>query len=145
MDLRQKVDLIKENVTMLDVLNMCGIQTRGKQEDRIPCPIHVGRNKNFSYMERGFHCFKCDAKGDVIKFIELYKNVDFKTAIDLINNEFGLWDNSRFKHSNRPIQARKRERQLSDYKELFKALGERHTAELNKLLEKKCAERGEGK
>lgn len=87
-------------------------------------------------MERGFHCFKCDAKGDVIRFVELYRDVDFKNAIDLINNEFKLWDNSRFKYSNRPIQARKRERQLSDYKELFKALGERHTAELNKLLEK---------
>ena len=145
MDLRQKVDLIKENVTMLDVLNMCGVQTRGKQKDRIPCPIHVGRNKNFSYMERGFHCFKCDAKGDVIRFVELYKDVNFKDAVDLINNEFKLWNDSRFKHSNRTIQARERERRLSDYKEIFKTLGEQHTKELNELLEKKFAGKGEEK
>lgn len=59
---------IRDTVTMDDVLDAyCpGIQRRNH---RMPCPIHNGKDPNFSYTRTGYKCFVCGASGDVVAFV----------------------------------------------------------------------------
>ncbi len=56
------------------------------------CPFHDERNPSFSVLpDRGtFKCFTCDKKGDVFKFIELKEGVDFRRALEILAERFGV-------------------------------------------------------
>lgn len=83
-------EAIHESVTMEEVLHtyVPGIQTRGH---RCPCPLHQGKDLNFSYTERGYKCFVCGASGDVVAFVkevcELSTRAD---AMKRINDDLRL-------------------------------------------------------
>jgi DNA primase len=79
---------IKEHVTVSDVLRKCGHPTNIRR--RIPCPIHSGKNANFGYDDRVFHCFVCGAKGDVIRLTELLCGLSFVDAVKKLNDDFRL-------------------------------------------------------
>ena len=85
-------EIIRERVTMHGVLAAYGLETgrpaRGWR--RIPCPIHKGTDKNFSYSETGFKCFVCGARGGVIKFVEEYKGLPFHDALREVNAICGI-------------------------------------------------------
>lgn len=79
---------IKDALTMEDVLHKYGFET--SSNDRIPCPLHNGHDRNFSYKEKHFKCFVCDKSGSVIDFVmELFK-ITFRQAILRINEDFAL-------------------------------------------------------
>jgi DNA primase len=56
------------------------------------CPFHSEKTPSFSVRpDKGFfHCFGCKKSGDVIKFVELYENVDFPEAVRMLAQKFGL-------------------------------------------------------
>jgi DNA primase len=56
------------------------------------CPFHSEKTPSFSVSpDKGFfHCFGCKKSGDVIKFVELYENVDFPEAVRMLAQKFGL-------------------------------------------------------
>jgi DNA primase len=56
------------------------------------CPFHSEKTPSFNVNpDKGFfHCFGCSKSGDVIKFIELYDNVEFPEAVRLLAQKFGL-------------------------------------------------------
>ncbi len=81
-------DVIKSSVTMLEVLTMYGLPTG--RYNRIPCPLHQGIRKNFSYKNHGFVCYVCGASGDVISFTELYFGLDFMNACRKLDEDFHL-------------------------------------------------------
>lgn len=60
---------IHDSVSMEDVL---GAYCPGipRKHHRCPCPIHNGRDYNFSYTEHGYKCFVCGASGDVVGFVK---------------------------------------------------------------------------
>lgn len=60
---------IRANVTIEDALNEYapGIQIKHR---RCPCPIHNGKDFNFSFNETGFKCFVCGESGDVISLVK---------------------------------------------------------------------------
>lgn len=60
---------IHANVTIEDALNeyVPGIQIRHR---RCPCPIHNGKDYNFSFTDTGYKCFVCNASGDVISLVK---------------------------------------------------------------------------
>ena len=62
-------DVIHDSVTIEDALHMyCpGIEVK---HHRCPCPIHNGRDYNFSFTDNGFKCFVCNASGDVISLVK---------------------------------------------------------------------------
>ncbi len=78
---------IRSRVKMRDVLRMCGIEAG---RNRLPCPLHHGKNNNFQVWDESFYCFKCGAHGDAISFVMQYYSADFKTACRLIDEKFGL-------------------------------------------------------
>lgn len=81
-------DLIRARVTMPDVIAQ---YTDAKPiRGRIPCPIHSGSDRNFSFDDEKYHCFVCDASGDVIRFVEQLFGIGFGQAVSRINYDFRL-------------------------------------------------------
>ena len=110
-------DQIYQMVTMTDVLRQYGFGPgRG---NRIPCPIHGGKDRNFSYTNEVFHCWTCGAKGNVIGFVMQYFGLTFSQAITRINNDFGLGlimaQNSSFRERNDHKLNLKMEKVYRDY------------------------------
>lgn len=56
------------------------------------CIIHNEKTPSMKvYKEnRGWHCFGCGANGDVISLVQKIFNIDFKTAIRKLNDDFSL-------------------------------------------------------
>ena len=81
---------IRESVTMDDVLSLYSPSTP-RRHRRCPCPIHNGKDYNFSYTERGYKCFVCGASGDVIGFVkEVCELATRSDAMKRIDADFHL-------------------------------------------------------
>ena len=81
-------DKIREAVSMDDVLLHYGFQP--SRYGRIPCPLHNGRDKNFSYKQKNFKCFVCGKSGSVIDFVMELFGIDFRQAALRLDTDFGL-------------------------------------------------------
>ena len=81
---------IHDTVTMHEAVRFY-LPNADSRYHRIPCPIHNGTDKNFSYTEHGYRCWVCGASGDVIAFVkevcELSTRAD---AMKRINLDFRL-------------------------------------------------------
>ena len=62
-------DEIHDTVTMDEVLDLY-VPGVPRRHHRMPCPIHDGKDPNFSYTPHGYKCFVCGASGDVIAFVK---------------------------------------------------------------------------
>ena len=60
---------IHASVTMEDVLSLYSPSTP-RRRHRCPCPLHNGKDFNFSYTPHGYKCFVCGESGDVIAFVK---------------------------------------------------------------------------
>ena len=77
-------------------LRRAGRQWRGL------CPFHVEKTPSFYVDEaKGFYCFGCHAKGDVIAFIQKIDDVGFREAIARLGIDGG-------EYTPKPIDTRKR-------------------------------------
>ena len=83
-------DIIRDTVSIEDALNVYAPHAKRKGK-RCQCPIHNGDGMNFSFTERGYKCFVCNASGDVISLVkevcELSTRAD---AMKKINLDFNL-------------------------------------------------------
>ena len=84
-DLLNQVDIVQI------INNRIPLKKTGK-DYRAPCPFHQGKNKNFAVSsdKQFYHCFKCDASGGVIKFVQEFDNLNYPEAIEAIAQEIGL-------------------------------------------------------
>ncbi|MEM6548077.1 MAG: DNA primase [Pseudomonadota bacterium] len=57
-----------------------------------PCPFHQEKTASFHVDDRkGFyHCFGCQAKGDVFKFVTELENLSFREAVEMLAREQGM-------------------------------------------------------
>lgn len=68
-----------ELIRGVKIHRLLGLSDNGR-EQRIPCPIHAGKNNNFSLSsDNKFHCFKCGASGS--------GSIDFCVALGFSFNE----------------------------------------------------------
>ena len=75
---------------MEDVLTAYAPSTE-RRNHRCPCPIHNGKDFNFSYNSRWFKCFVCGASGDVISFVKQGCDLpSMSDAMKRINADFEL-------------------------------------------------------
>jgi hypothetical protein len=79
---------VKTVATVPAALSLYGHDPRGRR--RIPCPIHGGRNLNFSFDEHAWHCFKCNRGGDVISFAQDLFGMSFRDALSKLAIDFGI-------------------------------------------------------
>ena len=60
---------IHASVTMEDAIRMYAPSTQIRNR-RCPCPIHLGRDYNFSFTDHAYKCFVCGSSGDVVTFVK---------------------------------------------------------------------------
>jgi DNA primase len=56
------------------------------------CPFHEERTPSFGIdpLRKVFHCFGCGEGGDLFRFVELTEGVDFKGALELLADRYGV-------------------------------------------------------
>ncbi|WP_130861452.1 CHC2 zinc finger domain-containing protein [Bacilliculturomica massiliensis] len=79
---------IVERVTIPQALSYYGYDLG--RHGRIPCPLHAGKDPNFSYNERVYHCWTCGAKGNVISLVMGLFGLKFPQAVVKMNCDFNL-------------------------------------------------------
>lgn len=83
-----EADYINNTLTMRQVIELYRVgEFKG---NHIKCPFHNERTASFSVKGNIFKCFGCGVGGDVIKFIEMYFNLDFPAALVKIDADFNL-------------------------------------------------------
>lgn len=79
---------IADLVTVPDILRAYGYNL--SRSKRIPCPIHGGKDSNFCYTDKVFHCWTCGASGNAIKLVMQIFGLNFGQALVRINSDFRL-------------------------------------------------------
>lgn len=83
-------DAIHYAVTMSEVVARYTPSVRPRY-NRIPCPLHNGKDYNFSFTRNGYKCFVCGATGDVITFVKETQGCATRVdAMRKINEDFNL-------------------------------------------------------
>src|SRR5205807_4590101 len=56
------------------------------------CPFHEERTPSFGIdpVQKVYHCFGCQASGDVFTFVQETEGVDFKGALELLAERYGV-------------------------------------------------------
>ena len=81
-------DEIKSRLKMKQVLDYYGIERN--RANRIRCVLHNGQDFNCGIKDHYIHCFVCGQSADVIKFVQVYFDLDFQSAIIKLNDDFRL-------------------------------------------------------
>jgi len=85
---------VKESVTFEQVLAHYGISLKPAIGDELLglCPFHEDTKPSFrvNTKKRVFHCFGCDAKGNVLDFVVRKESVTIKKAALLVSEWFGV-------------------------------------------------------
>lgn len=83
-------DLIKQYITMYDVLDRCGL--RLNRHNSMRCPLHREKTPSFKVYQNGskFKCFGCGIGGDVITFVMRYYSLSYGQAIIRLASEFNI-------------------------------------------------------
>lgn len=84
-----KTKLIGDAVTMQDVISMYEYRV-DKRAGRIKCPFHNGKDNNFSYNDKVFHCFVCGVKGNALSYVAQRFNLPIYEAAIKIDEDFSL-------------------------------------------------------
>ena len=79
---------ILDIVTIPDILTKYGYELGNR--NRIPCPIHHGKDRNFCYEDRVFHCWVCEESGNAIDLVAQLFDINEEQAEIRINNDFNL-------------------------------------------------------
>jgi DNA primase len=84
-DLKQHADIV---VVIQDYVSLrkAGASYKGL------CPFHSEKTPSFNVnRDKGFfHCYGCNAGGDVIKFLELHEKIGFQDAVKQLAQRFGI-------------------------------------------------------
>ncbi len=85
-------ELIKSKVDIVDVIgNYLEIKKSGSNYKGL-CPFHNEKGASFMVNQnlQIYKCFGCGEAGDVINFIEKIEGVDFKGAIKILGDKYGI-------------------------------------------------------
>jgi DNA primase catalytic core len=86
---RERIEAIKRGVDLVTLVKAKGVRLRKNGRSYFGlCPFHGDKNPSFSVnpLNNLWQCFGCGAGGDVIRFIELFDQVDFKEAVNRLSD-----------------------------------------------------------
>lgn len=88
-DFRAFVDEVKRRHNIVEVVSR--YVTLNAQNKGL-CPFHDDKDPSFHVKAKGqfFKCFGCGEGGDVIKFVQLIRNMTFREALAALASEVGL-------------------------------------------------------
>lgn len=89
---RDTVALIKDRLSIVEIVSPYVKLTRAGKSLRGLCPFHKEKTPSFHVSpERGtWHCFGCGLGGDGFSFIEKIEGVDFKGALKILAEKAGV-------------------------------------------------------
>jgi DNA primase len=86
-------DRVRDTVDMLAVVSAhTELRRAGANEYVGRCPFHDERTPSFGVnpLEKVYHCFGCQASGDVFKFVMETEGLDFAEALQTLADRFGV-------------------------------------------------------
>ena len=107
-------EAVKNSVTTRQAAEMYGIQIRRNGMAR--CPFHNDKNPSMK-VDRRFHCFGCQADGDVIDFVGRLYGLGSKAAAEKLATDFGIPYDSKWKAPPRRLKPVESERQKNQREE----------------------------
>jgi DNA primase len=92
-------DQVKENLSITDVVSTYIRLEKSGAQFRARCPFHNERTPSFyvSPERKSFHCFGCQAHGDIFTFVEKIENIPFVEALKILADRAGVQLTSREK------------------------------------------------
>ena len=89
---RDVIDQVRNTLDIADVIGSYVELKRAGHSAKALCPFHKEKTPSFhvNSARQAFHCFGCGAGGDVFKFVMLYENVDFPTALRMLADRAGV-------------------------------------------------------
>lgn len=91
-DFKAQVDLIRSHSDIVEVIGRyIQLQRKGPSFKAL-CPFHKEKTPSFTVdaTKQYFHCFGCNAGGDVFNFVMQYENVGFVDAAHILADRAGL-------------------------------------------------------
>ena len=85
---KERIDALKHGVDLAALVESRGIALKRNGKGFFGlCPFHDDKNPSLSINpdKNLFQCFGCGAAGDVIRFVELFDQVDFKEAVNRLS------------------------------------------------------------
>lgn len=108
-------EAVKEGVTTRQAAEMYGIAVR--RNGMACCPFHKDKNPSMK-LDKRFHCFGCQADGDVIDFVARFYDLGLKEAAEKLTADFGIQYDTKGKGPPQRVSVRKR---ISDIKKIRNA------------------------
>lgn len=100
---------IKAMYSMKDILSKCGL-SQPNHAGFIKCPFHKGdHTASMKIYDKDFHCFGCNANGDIFTFIQKFYGISFKDAFLMLGGEY---EEKHSYKSNLAIYKAKKEREM---------------------------------
>ena len=89
MNVKMAAQMIRDTVTMEEILGLYGYQTR---RGFMCCPFHGEKEPSLKVYPKsgGWHCFGCERGGSVIDFVKEHEGCDFRTAVIAIDRALHL-------------------------------------------------------
>lgn len=89
---KEMIAEIKNSVNIVDVIGEVVSLTKAGRNYLGLCPFHNEKTPSFNVIEdrQFFHCFGCGKSGDVFKFIEEYRQVNFLESVKIIAERAGI-------------------------------------------------------
>jgi len=111
------VESIKNAISILDVCSKYNIILN--RSNFACCFLHTDKTPSMKIYpnNNSWHCFSCNSGGDVISLVQAIYDIDFKTAINQINQDFNLNINLYSKLSKTDLKRIKEQRELKLKKE----------------------------
>ena len=122
-------EVVKQSVTTRQAAEHYGV--RVGRTGMCVCPFHDDKNPSMK-VDRRFHCFGCQADGDVIDFVSRLKNVSPKEAALMLAQDFSIpyEDKEPPSRSRRPKPRQKQESPEQQFKRMerycFRVLSDYH-------------------
>ena len=92
-------EAVKPNISTRQAAEMYGIKVN--RHGMAICPFHNDKNPSMK-VDKRFHCFACQADGDVIDFVSRLCGLPCKEAAMKLADDFGISYDSRHKPTVRP-------------------------------------------
>jgi len=86
---KQAIEHIKRSVDLAALVRAKGVHLKKNGKSLLGiCPFHADKTPSLSIntKENLWQCFGCGAAGDVIRFVELFDQVDFKEAVSRLSS-----------------------------------------------------------
>jgi len=90
--LRGFADQLRNSLDIVEVISSyLPLKKRGKEYECL-CPFHQEKTPSFkvSPSKQIFHCFGCHKGGDVIRFVQEFEHLDFRSAVVLLAERNGI-------------------------------------------------------